>query len=254
MADFDTMTNAAASSPGDELVSAEAARWAAAANYLQPDKSLDRLANNSKYVIATATIVATTLAAVGTITVGQLNRSPTGRVFALIAVILGAVAVLVAYLPLILRSKRLHVGNLAEVKSWFENELRRSRFVRAGGILLVGALTSALTAVFFVVALPTVPTLSVGLTEAVSLDKRTLSVSVIVENPREGEPLSLTVTGKQGDHEVALVQSAFSDLLDSPTKLEKIVEVPAESGCFAANVSYSGKVISQSVRCPSDSG
>lgn len=102
-----------------------AGKWQIAANYLQPERSVERIIASAKYVIASVTIVATVLTAVGSLKADEFAQDPLLEWLAISTGVVVSIAILLAYLPLIMTTKEVHVENLLEVEYWFKNELER---------------------------------------------------------------------------------------------------------------------------------
>lgn len=118
-------------------------RWLEAAKELTPDKSLARSASNARFLVGTISVVAAVLTAFGVLGSGKLDGSPWLLAFAGLTTILAALSVVFALWALLSRHERVRVGNIDEVKTWYDRELQRKAKASVAGLLLIAALTSA---------------------------------------------------------------------------------------------------------------
>lgn len=239
-----------AATPPAEDIDYVAERWQAAASYLQPEKSVERIVVSAKYVIASVTIVATVLTTVGSLKAEEIAQDPLLEWLAASTGVVVASAVLLAYLPLIMKTNEVQVENLLEVERWFSNEIKKGRFVRLAGFALSMAVALAvITAVAATVGRENAG-LAVTLTESGLGTQQKIIVNVTVPTLSQG-PLTVSVTGTRGSEKLVLLRSAHSEVLTEGTAvLSQTVEGVQGFSCFIAEARYGDLVSRQSLGCP----
>lgn len=239
----------AATSPADDIDSV-AERWQTAARYLQPENSVERIVTSAKYVIASVTVVATVLTAVGSFKVEEIAQDPLSKWLAASTGVVVAGAILLAYLPLVMKTQEVQVENLVEVERWFDNEIKKGRFVRLAGIALSLAVVLAVITTVTATVGRGEPGLAVTLTESGLGAQQKLIVTVAVSSPSQQDPLTVSVTGTRGDEKLLLLQSTHSEVLTAGTTvLSQTVEGVQGFACFAAEVRYGDRASIQSLGC-----
>jgi hypothetical protein len=213
-------------------------RWKAAAAELAPEKSLARVATNSKYVIATVTIVGTALTGLGLVGADTLSTHPQAGFLAAIAVVLAGAAVVLALSTLVLRSKPVNLENLAAVRQWYTDEFDRAKFVRWAGILLVLAVIIALGA-GLTATLVENEQATIGLQVMKTGTTRTASVAVTAGDlrpgamatvslygvPSSGAPATLIVAQQTADSSGAVTVEATLEKADAYPRYNAVLEV-----------------------------
>ncbi|MEV4616167.1 hypothetical protein AB0K43_26765 [Kitasatospora sp. NPDC049258] len=174
--------------------SPETVRWQQAAAALGPEQTLLRIAANAKYLVATVTLVGTALTALGLVSVDRLADRPLPRTLAGIAVLLTLLAVLLALGSLVLRSRDVRLGNLEDVKAWYQDEFKRAGRVTAAGWLLLGGILFA-GAAGIVAAVAAAPSYQVGLQSAARATGTALSVKATADDVADGSVITVKVTG-----------------------------------------------------------
>lgn len=227
-----------------------AEKWQTAATYLQPEKSVERIVASAKYVIASVTIVATVLTAVGTLKAEELAEDSILKWLTTSTGIVVSGAILLAYLPLIMRTKDVQVENLLEVERWFKSEMKKGRFVRFAGIALsLAVVLAVITAVVAAVGRDD-PHAAVSLVETGSGTQQKVVVTVTVSRPSQ-DPLTVLVTASRGAEKLVLLQSTHSKVLAAGAAvLSQTIEGVQGFSCFAAEVRYGNNITKQSLGCP----
>jgi hypothetical protein len=244
---METMT-ADTSPPGD--VDSVAERWQMAASYLQPEKSVERIVASAKYVIASVMVVATVLTAVGSLRAEEIAQHPLSKWLAASTGVVVTGAILLAYLPLIIKTKNVQVENLVEVERWFEDEIKKGRFVRLAGISLGLAMVLAVITAVAATAGIREAELAVTLTESGLGVQQKLIVTVAISSPSQQDPLTVSVTGMRGSERLLLLQSTHSEVLTGETAvLSQTVEGVQGFACFVAEVRYGHRASRQSLGC-----
>jgi hypothetical protein len=236
--------------PFADNIDPAAEKWQTAATYLQPEKSVERIVASAKYVITSVTIVATVLTAVGTLKAEEFAADPILKLLATSTGIVVSGAILLAYLPLIMRTKDVQVENLLEVERWFKSEMEKGRFVRSAGIFLsLAVVLAVITAVVAAVGRED-PHAAVSIVETGFGTQQKVVVTVTVPSPSQ-DPLTVLVTASRGTERLVLLQSTHSKVLAGRTTvLNQTVEGVQGFQCFAAEVRYGNRVTKQSLGCP----
>lgn len=135
-------------SANDDRLSPWEERWLQASAELAPEKALARAAGNARFLVSVVLVVSTVLTAFGGLTVREASLSACMRTAIAIVLILVTASVCLALASLVLRTKRVAVGDLEDVREWFEKELQRMRVIALAGWFLVSAVAiSGVTAV-----------------------------------------------------------------------------------------------------------
>lgn len=124
-------------------MSPDTKRWQVAAAELAPAKSYARLMDNGRFVITTVSTVGVLITGFGLIGADRLSDSPGPRVLAAAAVAIAVAAILFALWPLLAVRKDINLDNLAEVKAFYNDGLRKSKLITAAGRTLALALACA---------------------------------------------------------------------------------------------------------------
>ncbi|GLW46486.1 hypothetical protein Stsp02_21480 [Streptomyces sp. NBRC 14336] len=177
-----------------DVVSPETRRWQRAAEAIEPEHTLTRNAANAKYVLTSVSLLGTLVSVIGLASLGELTRRPELLVFAALAVVLVLAAVLLALWTLVLRSRRVNLDDLEDVKAWYEGEFAHAGKVAAAGRLLcAGLLVAGVTAL--VAAVVPHPSYRVGLDGVRSAAQDRLTASAGVTDADPDAVLTMTVTG-----------------------------------------------------------
>ncbi|MFE2413910.1 hypothetical protein ACFXDE_36825 [Kitasatospora sp. NPDC059408] len=216
-------------------------RWQKAADALAPDQSLQRVAANAKFVIATVTVVGTALTALGLVSVDQLSHRPLARAFALIAIVLTLAAVLMALRYLVLRSRAVALDNLLDVEAWYKEELGLSIWVRAAGWLLFSAVLCAglagLTA-----AVTADPWYQVGLQSSGLAGTTSLSATASANGVSRGALAQATVTAKDaGGVETVVLRTARTADSGGTARIDATVPVTGHYQSFTIVLTSQGQ-------------
>lgn len=193
-------------------VSAETKRWRDAADELAPAKAFARLIDNGRFVIGTVSTVGVLLTGFGLVAADRLSDSVGPSRLAAAAVALAVVAILLALLPLVIRTRRINLDNLAEVQQLYTRELGKARLISAAGWTLAVALALAGAAATWAAMsadalTPAQPHAS--LTAASGKDGMTIHVSAMVSRLKPGEQVRFKLTTAGGA--VLLRGSAVAD-------------------------------------------
>lgn len=234
--------------PPDD-VSPEAEYWAAAVSYLEPAKSIERLASNAKYVITSVTLVAATLTAAGTLTAEQIQRRDVTMWLGTATAITATAAVLFAYLPLVLNKKKIKLENLAEVREWFSTQFWRARCVTIAGILLAISIVLALTVAVIVAVVPSAPEAASGLTIEGSSERKSVTISVDARNLEKNSTLVLSLVGRGRGGEAALLIAAYHNTNSNTVKVERSVDDVQQYSCFILVVDNGTTLSYQELGC-----
>jgi hypothetical protein len=215
-----------------------ALRWKAAAAELAPEKSLARVATNSKYMIATVTVVGSALTGLGLVGASTLSTHPQAGFLAAIAVVLAGAAVVLALSTLVLRSRPVNLENLAAVKQWYADEFGRAKFVRWAGILLVLAVITALSA-GLTATLVRDQQMTIGLQVMGTGASRSASIAVTAGDlssnaiatvwlygvPSSGAPATLIVAQQSADSSGAITVKATVDKVSQYPLYRAVLQV-----------------------------
>jgi hypothetical protein len=124
-------------------VSPDTQRWRVAAAELAPAKSYARLMDNGRFVITTVSTVGVLITGFGLIGADRLSDSTGPRVLAAAAVAIAVAAILLALWPLLAVRRDINLDNLAEVKAFYNDGLRKSKLITAAGRTVALALACA---------------------------------------------------------------------------------------------------------------
>jgi hypothetical protein len=201
--------------------------WTGAAAELTPAKSLARVDERAKQVVANVTLVGSVLTGLGLLASSKLDTSGPGRVIAIAAVCVALVAIVLALASTLLRfTPSLSPGNLAEVEAWYRRQFRWAYWVIAAGVLLLVAvvLAGAATLVVLSGTRSEQPTMSAQVTGTGAAAKVTARVEVAGMAP--GQVLRVDVVGV--------------DAAGSSTVLARAVSRGADGGTVATAMEVTG--------------
>lgn len=216
-------------------------RWQKAADALAPDLSMQRIAANAKFVVATITVVGAALTALGLVNVDQLTHRPVARAFALLSTVLTVAAVLMALRYLVLRSRAVALDNLFDVEAWYKEELDLSWWVRAAGWLLFSAVLSAGLA-GVVAAVTADPWYQVGLQSSGLADKASLTATASANGVSRGALVQAKVTASAaGGVETVVLQTARTADSGGTARIDATVRVTGHYESFTIVLTSQGQ-------------
>jgi hypothetical protein len=149
-----------------------------------------------------------------------------------------------------MRTKNVQLENLVEVERWFEDEIKKGRFVRLAGIALGLSVILAVITAITAAAGPRETELAVTLIQSGSGIEQKLTVAVAVSNPSQQDPLTVSVTGRRGSEKLLLLQSVHSKILiGETTVLRQTIDGVQEFKCFVAEARQGAHMSRQSLAC-----
>jgi len=120
-------------------------RWLRAGEDLQPQKSLARAADSARYVVTTVALLGTLVAGLGVLALDR-QTGPLVATAGGVALVAAAAAVAVALTAVVSRTRSLAPEDVAAVRAWYSDELRRTGRAGLAGVLLVVSVVSAAVA------------------------------------------------------------------------------------------------------------
>jgi hypothetical protein len=122
--------------------------WERAANELAPEKTLQRVTDNARFVVTTVGVVGVLLGALGLVTASVLQGEWWLLAAGFATSALAGIAVCIALFTLVARNKKVAPANLTEVEQWFTAEIERKRgAAAASGALFAAAVVALATTV-----------------------------------------------------------------------------------------------------------
>ncbi|MFE1551630.1 hypothetical protein [Streptomyces sp. NPDC058718] len=210
--------------PPQDTVSPETKRWQRAAEALEPEHTLNRIASNAKFILTSISLLGTALSVAGLISITRLTQRPGLLAFAVLAFVLTLGAVLLALRTLVLRSRKVNLDNLEDVKTWYEDEFRHAAGVAAAGWLLsAGILVAGVTAV--IAAVVANPSYEVALQSAGSNAKHSLTASATATDADANSTMTMSVTGTDtSGGKTVLIRSSSTTDTDGAANLKASVD------------------------------
>ncbi|WP_329619438.1 hypothetical protein OG357_02095 [Streptomyces sp. NBC_01255] len=206
------------------LVSAETRRWQRAAEALEPEHTLVRIAANAKFVLTSITLLGTAISAAGLVSITRLTQRPELLALTVLAFALSLGAVLLALWTLVLRSREVNLDDLEDVKTWYEEEFGHAGRVAAAGWLLSGGVLLA-GVVAVIVAVVANPSYQVALQSAGSDGKHSLTASAGATDAGPDSVLTVSVTGKDASGaETLLIRGSSTADADGAAEIEASVD------------------------------
>ena len=184
--------------------------WADLAAELTPAKSLARVDTVTARAVTTITVIGVLLTGLGALSAGLPSYPGPARGLAIAAVVTAALAVASALTAQVLTiTRRLHTGNLAEVKSWYRRQFDiRAYPTQAATILLLLAalLAGAAATAALATTPPTTPTIQVTQSVDTGTSPRagqaTVTVQVTFHGVPPGQPATVTITTPGTAHDL----------------------------------------------------
>lgn len=225
-------------------VSADTQRWRDVAGELAPVKTLVRVVDNGRFVIGTVSTVGVLLTGFGLVAADRLSASAGPRRAAAAAVALAVAAVLLALVPLVVRTRRVNLDNLADVKELYRRELRKAGLISAAGWVLALALLAAGTAgVWAAVSSPATapgrPT--AALTAARGAEGTAVHATATVAGLRPGAMVEFEVATTGPPSRTVLLAGATLAGADGTATLDEAVVDPAAGRSYELIVRSPGE-------------
>ncbi|NUK01525.1 hypothetical protein [Streptomyces lunaelactis] len=210
--------------PPHDVVSPETLRWQRAAEALEPEHTLGRIAANAKFVLTSITLLGAALSAAGLVSITRLMHRPELLWLAVCAFVLSLGAVLLSLLALVLRSREVNLEDLEDVEAWYKEEFGHAVWVTVAGWLLCGGILAAGVAAVVAAVLAT-PSYQVALQSSGSGGKHSLTASAAATDAGRGSVLIVSVTGTDASGaETVLIRSSSTADTDGAAKIKASVD------------------------------
>jgi hypothetical protein len=172
----------------------ETLRWRAAADGLSPEKVVERISANARFLTGTVTVVATTLTAFGLVGASSVLQQPIARYMAVAAFAAVLAAVGLSLSCLVIRGRNVNLENLQAVEAWYRQEFRKAyRLAIAGSALLAGLLLAGSAALVSVIAPARHHVIELDLYGA---EGRSIKVSAKASGIQRGSVATIRVAGR----------------------------------------------------------
>jgi hypothetical protein len=122
--------------------------WNELSKRFTPDRQLDFVTNRAEKIVTQVTLVGTFLGAGGLIAISSILTHETAVKFALVAIALAGLAVLIALITQAGWRRTLHPGNIVELKAWFNrySSWRGYFLISASWLVIIAILAAAVAA------------------------------------------------------------------------------------------------------------
>jgi amino acid transporter len=180
--------------------------WTIARKELTPDKSLARIGATAKFTVSTVAVVGVAVTGLGLITADDLRHDTLTSVLIVAVVACAMAAVTLALVYLIVRSEKVNLEDDERVKTWYDKQLKRTRYVTvASALLVLSVILATVTAIVALLQDREPPGPELALTVDGSGETRTIIAAAAVSDVDKGQTIALQVTGESAESSMILV-------------------------------------------------